>query len=101
MQSLNLAKAVFLAVTTVAAGYAAAESSGRSDSVPARPNHESITERTADKSSDCCSHEDGEHDHSGMMMEGGEMMEGDMMARCKKMHEQMHQDMKQKDDQAS
>ena len=101
MQSFNLAKAVFLAVTTVAAGYAAAESSGRSDSVPARPNHESIAERSAAKSSDCCSRQEGDHDHSGMMMEGGDMMTGDMMARCKEMHEQMHEGMKQKDDQAS
>lgn len=80
MKSLKLTKVVLLSVPMIAAslatGYASAqaESDRRSDSIPSRPTHKSITQNSAKDDK--------------MMSSMKEMME-----HCRTMHEQMHQDM--------
>jgi hypothetical protein len=86
MQSIKLAKALLLSVVTLTASYAMAESGAVRDPATT-PSDQTATAAT----SDCCSKQEGMMDHSMMN-------DSDMMAMCKKMHKQMHQDMMQEDE---
>tara|TARA_R100001039_G_C1779104_1_gene66675 strand:+ start:142 stop:459 length:318 start_codon:yes stop_codon:yes gene_type:complete len=84
MKSLTLTKAVILSFSMVAAsmatGYVSAQANAdrRSDSIPSRPTHKSITKNNAKEDK---------------MMSSMK----DMMEHCRMMHEKMHQNMMERD----